>query len=374
MIPNNLERGSQPRVLQFVPGFLSGGIESLLMGLFRCMDKSRLQFDFLVDTQEALPEFEEIRSAGGRVFQLGRFLDAPLRYQREVGRILDTYSEEYLAVHCHTVTRALPILLAARRRGIDKRILHSHTDSLQGSRQALIAPVISAATAPLATDFWACSEAAGRFSFERRAFKVFRNTIRTSQFAFDSEDRSRVRLRLGIDSCDLVIGHTGRFTFQKNHDLLIRVFASLHAQCPNTRLLLLGEGPLEAEMRSLVEALGVADAVCFVGLQSDVTAYLSAMDVFFLPSHNEGFCISLLEAQANGLPCLAADVIQDDVQVTPLVRTCSLEKPLEHWTDALMGLATRQKGQRGSYWEMIRNAGFDTALQLERLIGMYCHD
>ncbi|MEQ5801958.1 glycosyltransferase [Halomonas sp. H10-9-1] len=371
MIPNNLERGCTPRVLQFVPGFFSGGIESLLMGLLRCMDNSRLQFDFLVDTQEALPEFEEIRSAGGRVFQLGRFLDAPFRYQREVGRILDTYSEEYLAVHCHTVIRALPILLAARRRGIRKRILHSHTDSLQGSRQALIAPAISAATAPLATDFWACSDAAGRFFFGRRAFKVFRNTIRTSQFAFDSDDRSRVRLRLGIDSCDLVIGHTGRFTFQKNHDWLIRVFASLHAQCPNTRLLLVGEGPLKAEMRSLTEALGVADAVCFVGLQSDVAAYLSAMDVFFLPSHYEGFCISLLEAQANGLPCLAADVIQDDVQVTPLVRTCSLDEPLEHWTDALMGLADRKQDRKGSNVEIIRTAGFDTALQLEQLIDMY---
>jgi len=369
--PNRIESLGPDRVLQFVPGFLSGGIESLLMGLFRCMNKERLQFDFMVDTRDSLAEFEEIRSAGGRVFQMGRYLDAPLRYQREVGRILSTYGDDYMAVHCHTVIRALPVLIAARNRGISRRILHSHTDSLKGSRQRLIAPAIAAATAPFATDYWACSDAAGRFFFGRRPFKVFRNTIHTSEFTFDMVERARVRRELDIASSAPVIGHTGRFTFQKNHNRLIRVFSLVHGQRPDARLLLVGEGPFEAEMKALADKLGVSQAVSFVGARDDVPAFLSAMDVFCLPSHFEGFCISLLEAQASGLPCLASDVIQDDVKVTPLVRTLGLNDDLDDWSASLLELIDRRPTRSDVDADVVRQAGYDTELQSERLLGMY---
>lgn len=366
-------REAVPRILHFVPGFHSGGIESLLMSLYRCLDKRSLQFDFMVDTRDELQEFDEIRAAGGRVFQMGRYLDAPLSYQRMVHEILDKHGSEYLALHSHTVIRALPLLLAARRHGISKRILHSHTDSLQGSRQALVAPIIAAATAPLATDYWACSDAAGRYFFGRRPFKVFANTIRSQRFAFNPEDRGRTRERLGIDQSALVVGHTGRFTYQKNHEWLIRVFAELQRQQPDARLLLVGAGPLEAEIRDLAATLGVSEAISFVGLQADVAPFLSAMDVFLLPSHFEGFCISLLEAQANGLPCLASSVIPDEVQATPSVTLSNLDEPLANWRDSLLSLHQQGRADSAANAKLIREAGYDTETQLASLLAMY-HD
>lgn len=360
-----------PRVLHFVPGFYSGGIESLLMSLYRCLDKSSLQFDFMVDTCESLSEFDEIRAAGGRVFQMGRYLAAPIKYQHKINALLKEHGHEYIALHSHTVIRALPVLWSARRYGIAKRILHSHTDSLQGSKQALLAAPVAAVTALLATDYWACSKAAGHFFFGKRPYKVFSNTIRTQKFVFNRNNRERLRNLYSLDQDNLVVGHTGRFTFQKNHEWLIRVFAELYRQRPEARLLLVGEGPLETDMRTLVADLELSEVIVFAGLQSDVASYLSAMDIFFLPSRYEGFCISLLEAQANGLPCLASDVIPAEVQITPSITTCSLDSTAVEWVSRLIKLGDigRVRSEENAF--LIRQSGYDTNEQLHSLLLMY---
>ncbi|MCB2264347.1 MAG: glycosyltransferase [Candidatus Thiosymbion ectosymbiont of Robbea hypermnestra] len=340
------------------------------MGLYRGLDGG-IQFDFMVDTHAALPEFDEIRAGGGRVFRMGRYLDAPWGYQRMIHDVLDRHGDEYIAVHSHDVIRALPLLWAARRYGVSRRILHSHTDSLEGSPKALVAAPIAAVTVPLATDLWACSEAAGRFFFGRRRFEVFPNAIPSERFLFRPEDRARIRRRLGIGRDTLVIGHTGRFTYQKNHDWLIRVFAEVRRWRSDARLILVGEGPLETASRALAETLGVAEAVHFVGLQPEVGPFLSAMDLFLLPSHFEGFGISLLEAQANGLPCLASTVIRKEVRVTPGIELCRLDDPLDLWRDGLLSLHERGRGDSVANVARIRRAGYDLDNQLTRLLAMY---
>lgn len=363
--------GTTPRILHFVPGFRLGGIESLLMSLYRSLDKSAMQFDFMVDTLDDLPEFDEIRTAGGRVFQMGRYLDNPISYQLKVEKILKNYSSEYLALHSHTVIRALPILLSAFRHGIDKRIVHSHTDSLGVSKQAIIGPSIAKITNIVATDYWACSNAAGEFFFKNKPYKVFNNTITTKNFIFSPIDGDKVRSKLGFDKENLIIGHTGRFTHQKNHEFLIQAFNQVYILEPQARLLLVGDGPLMPEIKKLVNDLDIRDVVKFVGSQSDIPAYLSAMDVFFLPSHYEGFCISLLEAQANGLPCLASDVIPDEVQVTALVTTFSLDSTFTQVASNLLGLHKEGRAQSLANTMLIQQAGYDTDMQMSNLIGMY---
>ena len=370
MSGHNEEHFFVPRVLHFAPGFRSGGVESLLMGLYRCLDKRSLQFDFMVDTKDSLPEFDEIRAVGGRVFQMGRYLDAPLRYHRLTHDIFRKHGHEYI-LHSHDVIRALPILWAARQHGIKRRILHSHTDSMKGSRKVLFAPLITTVTIPLATDYWACSEAAGRYAFGNESFKVFSNTVRSQNFMFNSEDRIAVREKLGISKDAFVVGHTGRFTYQKNHNWLIKVFAQLYRQHPNARLILVGAGPLENECRDQATRLGIINAISFVGLQAEIAPFLSAMDVFFLPSHFEGFCISLLEAQANGLPCLASSVIPDEVQITPSVTTCSLGESEEFWCDNLLKLHQQGRADSLANATLICQSGYDTETQLVSLLGMY---
>lgn len=368
---NRKKYSETPRVLHLVPGFQFGGIESLLMSMYRGLDKRQLQFDFMVDTYDELPEFDEIRKAGGRVFQMGRYLDSPLKYQIKLHHILKSYSHEYIALHSHTVVRALPVLWAAKHHNIPQRILHSHTDSLDGSRSASLAPFIAKITVPLATDYWACSDKAGQLFFKGKDYKVFRNAIRTHHFFFNKSDREEVRKRLDIDPDALVVGHTGRFTYQKNHEFLVKLFAQLYQIRSDARLILVGSGPLESDTQALVTRLGLDEVVFFVGLQSNVAPYLSAMDVFLLPSRCEGFCISLLEAQANGLPCLSTDVIPDEVKITPSIKTCHIYDSNRKYVDNILKLEESGRVDSESNISLIKAAGYDSDLQQNAMLDMY---
>lgn len=359
------------RVLHLVPGFQFGGIESLLMSMYRGLDKRQLQFDFMVDTYVELPEFDEIRKAGGRVFQMGRYLDSPLNYQHKLNQILKEYGHDYIALHSHTVIRALPVLWAAKRNHIRQRILHSHTDSLDGSKSASLAPFIAKITVPLATDYWACSDKAGYLFFKGKDYKVFRNAIRTQQFFFNQSDREEVRKRLDIASDALVVGHTGRFTHEKNHEFLVKVFAQLYQIRSDARLILVGSGPLESDTQALVTRLGLDEVVFFVGLQSNVAPYLSAMDVFLLPSRFEGFCISLLEAQANGLPSLASNIIPEEVKLTSAIVTCGINDDVCVYATSLLKLYEQGRADSSINIMQIQQAGYDSDLQQDNILAMY---
>lgn len=368
----NKRTNSQPsRVLHFVPGFRLGGIESLLMSLYRSLDKSIMQFDFIVDTLDTLPEFDEIRAAGGRVFQMGRYLDNPFRYQVKINKILSAYSKEYIALHCHTIVRALPVLISAKLHSITKRIIHSHTDRLDNSKYTLAVPIISRVTVLMATDYWACSKAAGDFFFGKKQYRIINNTIKTKQFAFDENNRARIRKKLNIEDNQLVIGHTGRFTYQKNHAFLIKVFSEIHHIQPESKLLLIGDGPLKKDIQQAVSTLKLTNAVIFAGIQSDISSYLSAMDTFFLPSHYEGFCISLLEAQANGLLCLASEVIPNEVKLTPSVTTYKLTSTAIQLAYKLLNLSKHNRINSNENISIIQESGYDTEMQLSTLLDMY---
>ena len=363
--------GTAARVLHFVPGFRSGGIESLLMEQFRCLE-GRLQYDFLVDSVEQLDAFAEVRAGGGRVFQMGRYLDAPIRYQRTLMQILREHGPGYVALHSHVVVRALPVLWAARWCGIRRRIIHSHSGSLKGTPEHRLLALIAPLSLALGTDYWACSQLAGQFMFRRRPFLVVPNTISAGRFAFDVADRCRIRRRLGFGDQALVIGHTGRFTYLKNHEGLIGMFAQLRKRRSDSFLLLVGDGPTRAHCLALARRLGVADWILFAGEQEDVAAHLSAMDVFVLPSHCEGFSISLLEAQANGLPCVVSSAIPDEVCLDKLVTVCGLDRPPDVWCDLLLQAAERGRMARQECAALVGRAGFETRSSIAALVDLYC--
>lgn len=371
---NKIADRNIPRVLHFVPGFRMGGIESLLMSLYRDLDKTEMQFDFMVDTVDDLPEFKEIVAAGGRVFQMGRYLDNPIKYQIQVEKIFGKYSSEYIALHSHTVIRALPILLSASRHGIAKRIIHSHTDSLQNFRYKLITPSIAKITTLLATEYWACSNNAGKLFFKNKHFEILNNAISTSKFEFSKNQRGKTRALLGFKDSDLVIGHTGRFTYQKNHEYLVRVFSQALKLEKNAKLLFVGDGPLMEDIKKLSSELGVINSIKFVGSQPNIPDYLSAMDVFFMPSHYEGLPLSLIEAQANGLKCLISDVITEEVHLTPSIETFSFNSEDIEVASKLISLLEKGRDNCLENICYIKDRGFDTDTQVTRLLDLYRND
>ena len=182
------------------------------------------------------------------------------------------------------------------------------------------------------------------------------NAIDTQRFAFDLSTRAGIRKVFGYAD-ELVIGHVGRFDAAKNQSFLLDVFSEIVKREPNAKLLLVGDGPLRKQIETKVAALGLSDRVIFTGVRSDVADLMQAMDILVFPSKNEGLPVTLVEAQAAGLPCVISDSIPKDAVITKnLVTTLSLQDSPEKWAEHVL---SRKQEARSDHSEEVKAAGFD---------------
>ncbi|MEN6418882.1 MAG: glycosyltransferase family 1 protein [Clostridiaceae bacterium] len=321
-----------------------GGVEAVVMNYYRALDKSNLQFDFFVDKTSSFPQRAEIERLGGRVFLVPPYSHV-LSY---LGALIHLFRKnQYRVVHAHTNTMNAFPLFAAWFAGVPVRVCHNHSTANWGEGLKTLAKYLLRPFARLfATDYFACGEKAGRWMYGSRRFdsskvRVMPNAIDTKRFAFDPAARPARRRELGIGEDTLVLGHVGRFTFQKNHSFLLEMFSALHEQRPDSVLLLIGEGELEPAIRQKARELFPDGAVRFLGVRQDVNELYSAMDVFCLPSFYEGFPVVLLEAQANGLPCVISDHVSAEAAIHPNVVRVPLAQCAAFWADACRGAACR---------------------------------
>ena len=216
-----------------------------------------------------------------------------------------------------------------------------------------------------ATDFFACSQKAGEWMFEGHSFSVLPNAIDAARFTYRPEASKAIRRKLHIDIRACVIGHVGRFHPQKNHGFLIDIFYEFLKHHPESILLLVGDGSGRAAIRRKINRLGISSHVCFTGSRGDVPDLLQAMDVFVFPSHYEGLGISIVEAQAAGLPCLISDTLPAECIVTKhLVVRYDLKKPPDAWAEKITSLLHLPRKDRT---DEIRQAGYDLAQAAEKL-------
>ena len=215
-------------------------------------------------------------------------------------------------------------LAAAARKGIPRRIAHVHSASYSGGiPQQMLSTLHKRQYGRYVTDRWACSKMAGEFFFGLDSFEVVPNAIDYGKFVFSPSARDVVRASLGVGD-GLLLGTVGRLDKAKNQAHLISLTARIRAKRPNVQLLIVGEGPCENELRREARDLGIEDAVYVVGAQSDVGAYLSALDVFLFPSFFEGLGLSLIEAQVNGLPCIVSEGISPEATISSAVEMVPL--------------------------------------------------
>lgn len=358
------------RVLHSIPGYGVGGIESLIMSLYRQIDKSLIQFDLLVETQEWLPDFEEIVQNGGRVHQLTPFnKKKPFQYISELKDFFKKHIGEYAVVHSHTITRSAPMLYYAKKIAIPCRISHAHTDCLDGNKFIALSELLMRVNNKLSTHYLAASIQSGSYYFDKdkKPFIVLKNTIDTEKFSFSPEKRKSLRKSLNLKEY-FIIGHTGRFTYQKNHWKIVDVFAAVHKQLPKSRLMLVGDGPTMDEIKDKAKELGVLEYIIFTGARSDVSDLLQTMDVFLLPSFFEGFCISLLEAQSMGLPCISSNIIPQEVQITELITKLNLSQKDNTWADKILSTRTLF---RESQHENIKKSGYSVQENAKWITNFY---
>jgi glycosyltransferase involved in cell wall biosynthesis len=361
------------RVLHFIPAFSIGGMESLIMSLYRCIDRTQVQFDFLVETQEWNSDFKSIEKLGGQVLQIKPLnKKKPLAYLKQIKDFFNQHAHNYVAVHCHNIERSVIVLHYAKKYGIKCRIIHAHNDSVVDARFESITKLIIRLNNKLSTHFFACSVSAGEFYFkkDRVRYSVLKNAIDTQVFSYKLEKRNAMRKELGIKG-SFVIGHTGRFTFLKNHWKIIDVFNEIHKKQSNAVLLLVGDGPVKAEIQEKIQKLELGDSVILTGNKRNVADYLQCMDVFLLPSFAEGFCISLLEAQSTGLPSVTSEVIPDEVQLTDIIIKLPLELDHQLWANEVLSY---ENNIRFCQHDIIKEKGYDTQENSQLLMEFYLNE
>ena len=192
---------------------------------------------------------------------------------------------------------------------------------------------------------------------------IINNAIDLKKYAFVPEKRKALRKELGLKN-EFVVGHVGRFMFQKNHDFLIDVFAEVLKKSPQAILLLIGDGPLKSKIANKVKLLGIADHVKFLGLRKDVQALYNVMDLFVLPSHYEGLPVVGVEAQANGLPCLISTAVTQETKLTSSLTFYNLSLGKEQWAEKILSFP---KERNQDVAKEMRLAGFDIYYSAQRL-------
>lgn len=334
------------RVAQVVGKMNGGGVESVVMNYYRHIDRSRVQFDFLVDADSTLVPREEINQLGGRVFNVPPYQHINV-YQKELVHLFQKY--RWPIVHSHLNALSLFPLRAAKRAGIPVRIAHSHSTS--GGRELTknaLKAILKHFSYVYPTHRFACSRYAGKWLFGPLSdFELVYNAIELTRFDFDSQTRNAMRANLGISDQQLVVGHIGRFMPQKNHRFIIDVFAELASKRSDVILLLVGDGEDKIAVEHRAANLGIADKVLFLGQRNDVDQLYQAFDVFILPSLYEGLGIVAIEAQRAGLPCVLSDKVPDEVDLTGNVDFLPVDD-VRPWVEYLL---TMRSGNRCSIRE-----------------------
>lgn len=348
------------RVLHVLGGMNRGGAETMVMNLYRNIDHTKIQFDFVVHTKDKCDYNDEIKSLGGRIYSIPPYTgNNHLHYKEAWNKFFKEHSE-YRIIHGHVRSTAAIYLKIARKYNLIT-IAHSHNTSSGEGFTAIVKNILQYKIKYTADYFFACSEVAGKWLFGKKAcnrenYFIINNAIETKDFIYNDNKRLDNRKKMRIND-KFVIGHVGRFHIQKNHEFLIDVFKLIHDKNSNAVLILVGDGKNRQSIEKKVNYLRLNDSVIFTGVRPDIPALLQTMDVFVFPSLHEGLPVTLVEAQASGLPCIISDRITDEVKVTDLVKCLSLSKSAEYWSEEVLKYS--QNFERTNTYTEIVESGYD---------------
>lgn len=340
----------------------AGGIETFIMNVYRHIDRSKVQFDFMVHRPYEAFHDKEILELGGKIYRTPEFNPAPHKYKAFKEGVMQVYREhpEYKVLHAHADLKGWPLKFAAEC-GVPTRIAHSHSSKTTLNLKYFFFRYEHLWIKKYCTDMFMCSTPAGNWTYGKKAVaenrvKFIKNGVETSRFQFDESARADVRAELGLGD-KIVFGHIGRLSQAKNHKFLLDVFNEIHKKNKNTVLLVVGDGELAESCKAYASQLEHGDSVKFLGVRRDVPRILQAMDLFIFPSLWEGLPLTVVEAQTSGLPVLMSDVITPEVIITKGLKTCPLKDGAEKWADTALDMVANHK--RHDCRQEVIDAGFD---------------
>lgn len=352
---------------------VASGVSSMVMNYYRNIDREKIQFDFLVAKKTINSYDTEIKQLGGRIYYSGNPLALKTIYSsnRYFKYFFKNNIDKYIAVHLHSPNYNEMTLRHAKKYGAKNIIVHSHsslfsTNALKESINHILVRNIT----KYADIFFACSHEAASFLYGDKFIKnnkihIINNAIDYSIYKFDKKKREDVRANLGLNN-SLVIGHVSNFSYLKNLSFLVPVIQKTVKDSKEIRFLFIGDGPSKKDLFELLKQKQLDKYCIFIGFTEDVSKYLNAADMIVLPSIKEGLGICLVEAQANGLDCLASENVPEEVDIG-YVEFLPLD--IESWYNNIKGRNIESINDRIRKSINFRKSKFDIeneALKLEK--------
>jgi glycosyltransferase involved in cell wall biosynthesis len=349
-----------------------GGAETMIMNIYRKIDRSKVQFDFVVHTEEKCDFNDEIILLGGLIYHIPRYNGKNhFHYKKSWNEFFKKHNQ-YKVIHGHVRSTASIYLKIAKKHGLTT-IAHSHSTSSGDGLSALVKNLLQYPIRNIADYLFACSRSAGEWLFGKEACKkdnffVVKNAIDAKKFAFNQATREKIRGELQVSN-KFVVGHVGRFNSSKNHEFLVDIFESICSVNKNAILMLIGSGEMRISVEKKVSQLGLINKVIFTGTRTDIPDLLQAMDVFVFPSLYEGLGIAVVEAQASGLPCVISDKIPQEAFITSLINVMSLNVSSKEWAREILNYSTNK---RKNTYNQIASGGYDIPETATFLCDFYC--
>jgi Glycosyltransferase len=365
------------KVLQLPIAKTRAGITHYSMRNWDFIDKSRFQFDF-VTFSKSIDFEEELTKDGCKVHYVSCYAEE--NREQFISELKAILSEDYDAIHLHTnhwknflveeiaIELGIPIIIVHAHNnmiGINDPDLRQKAIEIHEQQKELFMP-------HHATHYLACAQSAADWLYgpqiPKEKIQILKNAINTEKFAFNPKVREEYRENLGLKD-SFVIGHVGRFAYQKNHEMLLEIFAKVSMEIPNAKLMLIGEGEGLDSIKETVSALRLEERVLFLGRQSDIEVpkLMQAMDIFCLPSRFGGLDLVLVEAQTAGLKCVVSDIMPEEAKITDNIQYLPLD--VDAWCESIKELS---KGYtRTDCKDVVANAGYSLEKQIHELERIY---
>lgn len=366
------------RVLVFGMTENPGGIESFLLNVYRHIDRDKIQFDFLCNSHEPVAYEKELIQLGGKCYHITARSKNICLFRQELKNIFDTHASEWSAIWVNVCSLAnIDYIKYAKKYGIKKRIIHSHnSQNMDGKIRGMLHWWNKQKIGHYATDFWACSDGAMLWFYPPQLHEkvlIIHNAIEVKRFVYDEIKRKKIRDGLGVKN-EYVIGNVGRLHFQKNQFFLLDIFHEFLNICPDSKLVLIGQGEDEQRLKEKCKHLEMENKVVFAGVQKDVGAWLSAFDLFLFPSIFEGLSVVALEAQANGVPVLASDgVIQTQVRMNENFVFYGLDNSAKIWAEKIV-IIKKALGRenQNDIFKIFAEKGYDISTEVNKIEKLLC--
>ena len=361
------------RIVHVLGGLDCGGAENLIMNIYREIDRSKIQFDFVIHTPKRCFFSDEVESLGGRIYVAPKFTGQNIIGYKKWWKSFLCNHKEYKIIHAHMTSTAYLYIEYAHQNKM-KVIAHSHSSSYRGNfLQKFYKIILTRLLVSKADYLFACSKEAGINKFSKKGiykknYCEIKNGICTEKYVYDYRIREAMRRKLHVED-NIVFGHVGSFTDTKNHMYLLTVFSAIQKRNNKAKLVIAGDGPLRAQIEDKINELNISQHTILLGVRNDINKILMSMDVLLFPSFFEGLSLTVIEAQATGLRCLVSDRISREHKITELVQFESIDQSIDAWAKKALHMA--ETYERRNMMAEIKKSGYNIKSTVEWLEKFY---